>query len=336
MTDLPFEVPLFGFELSELAADAARITVALEDEGQRAIDATRDFVEFLLQSGAVVCPAAAQALYLRPEACSELFDQVLASEQDIRQRREDAVLEFCNTDTHRTTAGSPFPAGRAGVAFAVDDGHSTATCRAADKTGKETLLGLALIAGLRTVAATQGLGGLPSGIVNDLQVRDFLSHPEVFRVHPRLPLAAVGILHEALPVVGDAPEVEFVVEDTVLASPASVDGGGVPEATAGAGNALPVETGRNRSGWLTGCIVSENLAHHCRLVGMDLSLAPDQVAVFGNAPDHAVAIAVPAWDAPSLHPPALPTPGLLRQILQEKRVHRALEANMQLVDLALG
>ena len=50
----------------------------------------------------------------------------------------------------------------------------------------------------------------------------------------------------------------------------------------------------------------------------------------------AIAEAVAAARAALLDPAPQPAMGLGRQILEEQRVHRALEADMQLADLALG
>lgn len=68
----------------------------------------------------------------------------------------------------------------------------------------------------------------------------------MFWVHPRLPFATIGFLHEALPVVSDTAGVQFVVEDAALALSTSIDDESVLETTVEAGNAVSVQVCRNR------------------------------------------------------------------------------------------
>ncbi|WGV15037.1 hypothetical protein QF092_12140 [Fuscovulum ytuae] len=158
----------------------------------------------------------------------------------------------------------------------------------------------------------------------------------MLRIGTRYPLGGVGVFDETLTVVRDPSEVQFVVQDAVPALTAAIDGGGVPKAAARAWDALPVQACRNGARRLTLRILLEDPTHDCGLFGIDLSLAPDQAAVFGNAADHPVAIAIAAGDAAGLHSAALAASCLLGQILQKERIHRALEADVQFVDLALG
>ncbi len=52
--------------------------------------------------------------------------------------------------------------------------------------------------------------------------------------------------------------------------------------------------------------------------------------------DDIIAVADPAPRAPLTNPSFEPSPGLLGEVFQEERVHRALEADMKLAPLALG
>ncbi len=52
--------------------------------------------------------------------------------------------------------------------------------------------------------------------------------------------------------------------------------------------------------------------------------------------DHVVAVGLAATRPALAHAPLQPAPGLLRQVLEKERVHGALQADMQLVDIAFG
>ena len=69
---------------------------------------------------------------------------------------------------------------------------------------------------------------------------------------------------------------------------------------------------------------------------VDLALAADRLAVGVELLHHLVAVAEAAAGLARLDPAAQAAPGLVGEVLQEERVHRALEADMQLADLALG
>src|SRR5690606_6354698 len=83
-------------------------------------------------------------------------------------------------------------------------------------------------------------------------------------------------------------------------------------------------------------IVAEDPAHHLDLYRVDGPLATDWFAVAVQFLDDIVAIGVAAAGLAGLDTPALAAPGLVGQILQEQRVHRALQPDMQFADLALG
>ena len=70
--------------------------------------------------------------------------------------------------------------------------------------------------------------------------------------------------------------------------------------------------------------------------GIDCPLATNKLPTLIGAPHDVVAVAPSACRLPSLYASTLPTVGLLRQVLEEQGVHRALQADMQLGDLALG
>ena len=64
--------------------------------------------------------------------------------------------------------------------------------------------------------------------------------------------------------------------------------------------------------------------------------AASRAATARSALSHPVAVAQAATGLASLDPAADAAMGLRRQVLQEERVHRALEADVKLADLAFG
>src|SRR5690606_19188306 len=73
-----------------------------------------------------------------------------------------------------------------------------------------------------------------------------------------------------------------------------------------------------------------------RLRWIDLTLASHQLTLAIQATDHPVAIAHCPGGEALLDPPAQAAMGFLRKVFQEQRIHRSLEADMKLVDLAFG
>ncbi len=105
---------------------------------------------------------------------------------------------------------------------------------------------------------------------------------------------------------------------------------------AGCGNAALVQPQGDLSRRHAGGVVAEDAAHHLGLGLVDRAIAAHRLAV-GVKPLHdIVAIGVAAARLAMLHPTPQTAPHLVRQILEEQRVHRALQPDMQFADLALG
>src|SRR4051794_17025853 len=66
---------------------------------------------------------------------------------------------------------------------------------------------------------------------------------------------------------------------------------------------------------------------------MDLTLASCQRSVLQRT-DHAVPEAETAARLSRLHTSSQTAPGLVGEVLQEQRIHRPLQANMQMIDLS--
>ncbi|ARW10877.1 hypothetical protein S101447_01815 [Acetobacter ascendens] len=114
------------------------------------------------------------------------------------------------------------------------------------------------------------------------------------------------------------------------------DCGVAPQLALGAGDALIVEGFGNGAWPNAGGEVTEDATDDLRLVGVDLAVSPDLFAFCVELPDHAIAVAQPTAGFAVLDPAAQTPMGLGREIFEEQGVHRALEADMQFADLALG
>ena len=79
---------------------------------------------------------------------------------------------------------------------------------------------------------------------------------------------------------------------------------------------------------LAGRVAGEDLAHDLSLGPVDHPAATNGLTVRVVAPHKIVTISVPAARLARLDPAAKAPPGLVRQIFEKERVHRALESNM--------
>lgn len=80
----------------------------------------------------------------------------------------------------------------------------------------------------------------------------------------------------------------------------------------------------------------EDAPHHLGLVRIDGAFAAHRLAFAVEAPHDVIAVADPAAGFSLLDPTPKAAMGLLGQVLQEQSVHRALQADVQFRDLALG
>ncbi len=123
---------------------------------------------------------------------------------------------------------------------------------------------------------------------------------------------------------------------SVAARDMAADGRVRPALSEGSEDALAVQIGRDGDRALASGEFPENTANHTRLFRGDLALAADGLAAGVDLLDHAIAIAEPASGLALLDAPTQAAMGLGGEVLQEQAVHRALEPDMQLGDVALG
>jgi hypothetical protein len=95
-------------------------------------------------------------------------------------------------------------------------------------------------------------------------------------------------------------------------------------------NRFARDFGRRASG-----IVAEDPDDHFRFGGDDLAVAGGGRTIVGRA-RHLVAVAEAASGLPELDSASQPSSGLVGQVFQEERIHRALQADMQVRDVALS
>ena len=127
-----------------------------------------------------------------------------------------------------------------------------------------------------------------------------------------------------------------VAQDADLAVGVAEDQRCRPLAAARSRHTLGVETDGNRPRRSAVCIITEDSTNDGSLLRDNLHLAGSGQAIWPDLPAHPVAKAQPAAAASGAHPPLQAPMRLLSEILQEQRGHRALEADMQFTDLALG
>ena len=104
----------------------------------------------------------------------------------------------------------------------------------------------------------------------------------------------------------------------------------------GTGHALAVQRHGDGARGEAAVVIGEDAADDGGLRFVDRAVAADRFAVGVELLDHVVAVGIAAARLAVLHPAAQAPAGLVGQVLQEQRVHRALQPDMQLADLALG
>ena len=181
-----------------------------------------------------------------------------------------------------------------------------------------------------------GLRGLPQFVVHDAEFGNLDDYPLLGRVEARDPLAGVGVLQEALAVPHQPADIELVVEQPRAAFRVAAQHGIGPELAGCAGDAVRVETPRDRA--RAGALreLAEDAPDDPGLGLVDLALAADALAGVIVQLHHVVAVADAAARLAGLDPAPQPPARLRREVLQEQRVHRALEADVKLVDLAFA
>jgi hypothetical protein len=160
--------------------------------------------------------------------------------------------------------------------------------------------------------------------------------PVAFGIRPGDAFAGARILHETLPVPDQPADIELVVEQAGAAARVAVDGRGGPGLARWAGDTRLVQGARDKPGRGAVGIGAEDALHDRRFCRLDRAAAAHGQAVAVGLAHDRVAVAQPAAGAALLDAAAQAPMRLGGKILEEERVHRALEADMELADLAFG
>ena len=110
----------------------------------------------------------------------------------------------------------------------------------------------------------------------------------------------------------------------------------IPDASAGAEHRFTVQITGNFERACTPSIFIENPADYGGCFGVNFTEAPFRLAILAEPLNYPVAVCGPGNIPPSQNPALQASMRLLRQVLQVKRAHRALQADMKLRDFPLG
>ncbi|HVT26633.1 MAG TPA: hypothetical protein VHE81_01310 [Lacipirellulaceae bacterium] len=284
-----------------------------------------------------------QPVHLARELVAEFLEQRRVH-QVMPECIQNALFEAVAPDVLPIVAGAFVPCGRASDQIGRDHGVAATAAAAFRQAGEEIFRPspvTEMVLGFTAVIATPDLdrsltrlGGGPEFVIENAQLRHVLDHPLRFRVWPRLALAGVWVFDEPLPVPDHAADIHLVVEDAVAPLGITVERAEPPIAAIGRADALLVQLGRNPLRRFTGHIVPKNSADDLGLSHIDRAVAADRLSIRGELLDDIVAVGIATSRLAQLHAAALTAACLVGQVLQEERIHRALEADMQMRDLA--
>jgi hypothetical protein len=164
---------------------------------------------------------------------------------------------------------------------------------------------------------------------------NFLKDPLSRRIWPRLAFTCLRVFDETLPIPDDATDIHFVVQDAVASLGIAVDCAETPIATARRRDAILVQLGSNPFRRFPNDVVVKDSANHLGLRRIDDAIAADRLAICLELLDDVIAIRVTTARLAKLDPATQPAARLVGEVLEKEGIHRALEANMQMRDLAL-
>jgi len=177
---------------------------------------------------------------------------------------------------------------------------------------------------------------LPQFLIDDAQLRYFGPDPFGFRVDARDALPRRRVLDVAQPVPDQHAGIELVVQNAGAAADMAANGRVAPGVGERTGDALAVEIGGYGARALASGELPEDAADDHSLRFVDVTLSPHLFAFTVETLDHDIAVTKAATRLTLLDPAAQAAMGLGGEVLQEQGVHRALEADVKLGDLAFG
>ncbi len=257
----------------------------------------------------------------------------LVGEQLLLQPREHALFKAVDTHEAAVHAQAAVGARRATHKVLCRDVVLGTAATAVHQAGQQPLRPALRVDFLQwhTTKGPHPLRLVPDVFVDDAHVRRILPLPFTFRVEARHPLTRGRFLDEPLPVVDDHAVVQLIVEQAIAPLVRTDQRRQVPFAARRPPFAFQIEGTHDAHRAFAADVFGIDAAHDGRFLLVD-----DAAATVIDRRDHVIAIAFAAGDAPSLDASHLSSPGLLREVLQEHCRHRALEANVHLVDEAVG
>ncbi|OAZ71208.1 hypothetical protein SRCM100623_02098 [Acetobacter pasteurianus] len=197
-----------------------------------------------------------------------------------------------------------------------------------------TVTGSDIRAGFKGFLA--GLDCIPQILINNPQVRHVPYDPGGFGVEAGDAFAGLRILEVMQPVPHQPTDIYLVIQNTGAARSIAVDRGKSPCATCRAGDMILIKGHGNLFRGFSGGIVLKNAADDHGLSVIDDTCAAHDIAMSVCFCDHIITIGIAATGLALFHASTHTTMGLLRQILQEQRVHGAFETDMKRGDFSLG
>src|SRR5215831_19228002 len=174
------------------------------------------------------------------------------------------------------------------------------------------------------------LNGGPELFVDNPKRRHLLGDPLRGRIGTREAFPCLGVLDVVLLVPDQPAGIEVIAQDARAAIVVAANGGVAPDFAEGARNALGVEPPGDGPRRGAGGELAEDAPDDRGLGFVDSASTSDRFAAGVVLECHVEAVTAPATGAALAHASFQAAPHLLAEVLQEERVHRALEPHMKL------
>jgi hypothetical protein len=179
------------------------------------------------------------------------------------------------------------------------------------------------------------LRGIPEVVAHYPERWHLLGDPLWLRIQARDPLAGVRILQVAQPVPDHAPDVKLVVQDSGASLRVPVNRAGAPRPAKGSGDSILIQPPGNCFRCDSCHVFPEDAVDDRCFRWLDLPLTSGHDPT-GQRLHDAITVAESAGGLATFNAPAQASMRLVRQVLQEQRVHRPLEPDVQVRDVTLG
>ncbi|HXH52578.1 MAG TPA: hypothetical protein VNH53_03990 [Sphingomicrobium sp.] len=265
----------------------------------------------------------------------DLADDV-GVEQLVLQPGQDPALEHVGLDGAAVRAVAPLAAVAAAPFLGADDDIAATAAAALDQPREQPLWPPLLLRPGPVEARPAHRHGRPQRLVDDPQLRRRPNCPLLARADPDALHARLRVVGTPRPVEDEHSPVEVVLQDAVAAHAVAVDRRRRPSAPGRAGDSFRVEARGDLARAAAVDELGEDPADDRRLLLVDLAKAVNWLTALVEAGDAAIAVGAPAGHEAGEDATGLAAPGLVGQVLAKQRRHGALEADVQLADVALA